>query len=449
MRDAQTTKAQTPAPAPSTATAEPLGRPETPGRWRASLLVPLAIILVVVGIIGGIVYLSRQEQDAGGTVLASGSVDSATLPVTVPYREIGGAIVIDVTLGSGDRSLPMILDTGAPTILSEATARAYAGEAAGTVASISADGQVISNSVVPLARVSVGGAVFTDVGAVVGAIEPGNPFYCITDSGFIGASLMRTAVWQIDPQARHVTIAGSIDGLDHIDGATRLALTPASDISPSPLVELAVGEGTLTFLLDTGSNGWLVANPQDLAGIGVELPDDPPTMAILGSGAAGSVATQMRWLDAGIGADPLLLAVSEALPEGLGNAGTDYLWRFVVTIDWPGGSVYLDPVAELLPSEPPSAAVAWDEGYVVGSYVEGLDINAGLTLGADISSLDGRDVTQVPFDDFCTRLLDDRPTYQLSIADAAPGAAGGAAPGAALKTVDVAPVEDFFGPLTD
>ncbi|HSM32495.1 MAG TPA: hypothetical protein VK987_00235, partial [Anaerolineae bacterium] len=177
------------------------------------------------------------------------------------------------------------------------------------------------------------------------------------------------------------------------------------------------------------------------------LLDDPPTMAILGSGAAGSVATQMRWLDAGIGAEPLLLAVSEALPEGLGNAGTDYLWRFVVTIDWPGGSVYLDPVAELLPSVPPSAALAWDEGYVVGSYVEGLDINAGLTLGADINSLDGRDVTQVPFDDFCTRLLDDPPTYQLSIADAAPGAGGGAAPGAALKTVDVVPVEDFFARL--
>jgi predicted aspartyl protease len=437
MRDAQTTKAQTPAPAPSTATAEPLGRPETPGRWRASLLVPLAIILVVVGIIGGIVYLSRQEQDAGGTVLASGSVDSATLPVTVPYREIGGAIVIDVTLGSGDRSLPMILDTGAPTILSEATARAYAGEAAGTVASVSADGQVISNSVVPLAQVSVGGAVFTDVGAVVGAIEPGNPFYCITDSGFIGASLMRTAVWQIDPRARQVTIAGSIDGLEHIDGATRLQLTPASDISPSPLVELTVGEGTLTFLLDTGSNGWLAANPQDLAGVGVELPDDPPTMAILGTGAAGSFATQVRWLDAGIGAEPLLLAVSEALPAGMGNAGTDYLSRFVVTIDWPGGNVYLDPVAELLPSVPPSAALAWDEGYVVGSYVEGAPGNEPLELGAHVARIDDQVVARAPFAEFCDHLLADKEEFSITLAGEAPA------------TVQQGPLEGFFGPLTD
>jgi predicted aspartyl protease len=431
MRDDQITNVQAPVPSTTFETPEP---PES--RWRTSLLVPLTIILVVAGIIGGIVLLSRQEQDAGGTVLASASVDDDSLPVTVPYREVGGAIVIDVTLGSGDRSLPMILDTGAPTIVSEATARAYAGEVAGTVASVSADGQVISSNVVPLAEVSVGGAVFTDVGAVVGAIEPGNPFYCMTDSGFIGANLMRTAVWQIDPRARRVTIAASTEGLDHIDGATRLELTPASDISPSPLVELPAGEGSLTFLLDTGSNGWLAANPQDLAGVGVELPDDPPTMTILGTGAAGSFSTRVRWLDAAIGPEPLLLAVSEALPEGVGNAGTDYLSRFVVTIDWPGGSVYLDPVAELLPSVPPSAALAWDEGFVVGSYVEDAPGNESLELGAGVARIDGQVVAGAPFADFCDHLLADDEELSFTLAGETPA------------TVQVRPVEGFFDPLS-
>jgi predicted aspartyl protease len=410
--------------------------PESHSRWRTSLLVPLTIILVVVGIIGSIVLFSRQQQDAGGTVLASASVDGASLPVTVPYREIGGAIVIDVTLGSGDRSVPMILDTGAPTIVSEATARAYAGEVAGTIASVSADGQVVSSNVVPLAQVSVGGAIFSDVGAVVGAIEPGNPFYCITDSGFIGANLMRTAVWQIDPRERRVTIAASTEGLDHVDGATRLELTPASDISPSPLVEMLAGEGTLTFLLDTGSNGWLAASPQDVAGVGVELPGDAPTMAILGTGTAGSFTTQVRWLDAAIGPEPILLAVSEALPEGVGNAGTDYLSRFVVTIDWPGGSVYLDPVAELLPSVPPSAALAWDEGFVVGSYVEGAPGNESLELGAGVARIDGEDVARAPFAEFCDHLLADKEEFSITLTEP-------------LAIVQVGPLEGFFGPLTD
>ena len=69
------------------------------GRWVTSRLVPLAIIAIAVGIIIAIIVLARQEQDDGRAVLAGASVDAATLPVVVPYREVAGAIVIVVSLG--------------------------------------------------------------------------------------------------------------------------------------------------------------------------------------------------------------------------------------------------------------------------------------------------------------------------------------------------------------
>ena len=70
--------------------------------------------------------------------------------------------------------------------------------------------------------------------------------------------------------------------------------------------------------------------------------------------------------------DPLLVAASESMPQGQGNAGTDFLSRFVVTLDWPAGVVYLDPISDVAPSAPASAALAWDDGFVVGSFVEDL-----------------------------------------------------------------------------
>ena len=75
---------------------------------------PVLIVAIAAGLIGAIVLLSRQEQDAGQEALAATTVDEAALPVTVPYREVAGYLVIDVTLGDGSRTVPMILDTGAP-----------------------------------------------------------------------------------------------------------------------------------------------------------------------------------------------------------------------------------------------------------------------------------------------------------------------------------------------
>ena len=407
-------------------------------RWRTSLVVPVMIIAVVIGLVGAAI-VHRQGQDPVQAVLAGTNVDQGTLPVTVPYRSVAGAIVIDVTLGDAHDTVPMILDTGAPTIISAGTAQVLASDGVGAIAGVSADSQVVTRDVVRLPRLAIGDAVFHDVGAVVGAIEPGDPFRCITDSGFIGANLMQAAAWQIDPQAQEVTIAGSVAGLEHIDSAFRLDLTRAADVSPSPLIELAVGEGSLRFLVDTGSDGWLAVNPADLDRIGVELPEEAPTVAVLGSGAAGAFTTRARWTgtDVALGgrAMPLPIAAMAALPEGQGNAGMDFLSRFVVTIDWADDALYLEPIEALTPTVPRSAGLAWDEGYVVGSLVEDAPDNEDLVLGAAVSAIDGRDVSRATFDDFCAHLVEAPARYEMTVDGEAP------------VTLEVAPLEGFYESL--
>ena len=117
---------------------------------------------LAVGLIGIIIFVSRQEQDAGEGALASATVSSEALPVTVPYRESAGHIVIDVTLGDDSRTVPMIVDSGGPTIVSEEIAEVFGSGSAGSVSTRSANDELFSNEVVTLPRLSIGDAVFSD-----------------------------------------------------------------------------------------------------------------------------------------------------------------------------------------------------------------------------------------------------------------------------------------------
>ncbi len=409
-----------------------------------SIIVPIAIVGVVAAIIIGIVLVAQEDQQEGITTLGASTVVAETLPQTVPFQQLAGHLVVDVALGSGRETVPMILDTGAPTIVSADLAERFGGEVTGSIVSASIDGEVTSSPVVPFSSVTVGGAEFRDVGGVAGFIAPGNPLYCISGHGLIGATLMKDAVWQIDYSTQQVTIASSVEGLDHIDGAISLAFTPASEGSPSPIIEIPAGDGTLRLLLDTGSDGWLTVNPLDLEGTGASVDSDSPTVATIGAGATGTFETSLVWtaLDMQFGEQELAavpMATTVTLAEGQGNIGNAFLSNYVVTIDWPESTLYLDPVTDdPRPHAPASSTLSWDgSDYIVGSIVEGAPGTDDLALTATVTAIDGEDVTAATFDEFCMCSTGDQASsYEMTVAGDVP------------TTVDVAPVEDFFEALS-
>ena len=281
-----------------------------PGRRRVGAVMTLLAVVVFVSMVTA-VLASRQFAGRGATMLAAATVDVGSLPVTVPLSRSAGQLLIDVSFGDDGPAVPMLLDTGAPTMISEEVAGRLGVSASGSVDEITPDGAQISGHTVALPPVRIGGLKFDHVGAVV--VPPYRALALLgTAHGVIGANLMRTAVWQLDFRASLLTIATTVAELDHIDGALRLPFRPYSTSSPSPIVELGVGGRRVAFLVDTGFDGGLAVHPADLTGGG-----QPPRRSVI--------------------------LTSERLTEGLGLMGLSHLSGHVLTIDWASETLYLDP----------------------------------------------------------------------------------------------------------
>jgi hypothetical protein len=408
------------------------------------IVVTAVLVLLVVGVVALGLSLSGDDQEAGLAALEGTSVDESTLPVTVPFSLVAGHIVVDATFADSDEPVELIFDSGAPMILSAELADAFGGDVAGHLSTAAIDGTVSREDVVTVPELRLGDATFTEVGATNQFLEPDNPLSCISSNGLIGASLMKEAVWQIDYGTQEITIASSVDGMDHIEGATALAFSSPFSASPSPQLPLVAGEGTLNFLIDTGSDGSLTLNPADLAGIGSELDPSAPAIELVGAGAAGTYDARVTYagVDLGLGDhefDAFPVATTGTLQAALGNIGTAFLSHYVVTIDWPQSTIYFDQVSDdARPPAPQAARINWDgERVTVGSVVEGSAVaQGGLEVGQPISSVYGQDVSSATRDDFCEIFIAEQPDdFELTLDDG--------------QTFQIGLVEDFYDPLSE
>ena len=327
-----------------------------PARMPTSVLVPLAIVVLVA--MATATVTSHQVERAGTRTASLATVQQGSLPQTVPLRLVAGHLMVDVTLGDGP-PVPMLLDTGAPTSLSTPLAARIGAAPSRSIVVRTPDGHVTRMSTVSIRELRLGPVTFRDVGAALDVVPPESDLADVAGNGIIGADLMAEAVWQIDYAARRLTIATSVEDLDHVDGAVSLPFTPASASSQSPLIHLGIGSGRSAFLVDTGSDGGLALHPEDLARVGLDIGSaHPPERATIatatGSHEAGVSAVPARVRFSHEPARPMSVLASDILTPGMGLAGNEFLADHVLTIDWPARRIYLDPVRDATLRGPPT-----------------------------------------------------------------------------------------------
>jgi hypothetical protein len=256
----------------------------------------------------------------------------------------------------------------------------------------------------------------------------------VTEHGLVGGNVMRDAVWQIDYQAKTVTVTESTEGIDHVTGAIAVPFQPKG-LGQSPLVGFALGNAGLPFLVDTGSSFGMVAAPADLERVGVSVPADAPTVKTRIAGAGGSFDLDLAYVPSQVGLNETTtidypIGAGDIVKD-IGNIGNAFLSQFVVTFDYPNATIYLDPISDDGKVAPPTvqgATIGWDgKTAIVSSVAVGSDADkAGLKLGDVVTEADGTPITSQP--QFCATFTGP-PIKQITTK---------------TGTYDAGVVEDFF-----
>ena len=276
-----------------------------------------------------------------------GVIDPSTLPVTIPFDYVANHPVVETGFGTAE-TFPMILDTGAPVNVSADLVQKFGFPVVGQQTGAAAGGTVTSD-MVGVDTVTMGDLTVSTVAAITPWVDKANPLSCISENGLVGSNVMKDAVWQIDYQAKTVTVTASTDGIDHVTGAIPVPFrTPGDTPDGSPNVAFGVGNDGLIFLVDTGSDGGIIAAPKELESVGVTIPKDAPVVKSLAAGAAGNVALDIPFVTTTIdlGGKKIDYPVGAAdIVQGVGNIGNAFLSQFIVTFDYPNKTIYLDPVS--------------------------------------------------------------------------------------------------------
>jgi len=336
-----------------------------------------------------------------------GFLQELAQPIALPFDYVGKHILVAAQLPSQPQTTNLILDTGVRSPLLDWRQAAQIPLSS----SFHLEPKALYGV---LDQISLGDAHFRHISTfAVEFSQPGQPLYCLSDSGAIGGSLMRHGVWQFDYQRRTLTIANDIADLPSISGAIAL---PFDLVDLKPLVTLHLGEGTaIRAMIDTGWNGSLHLSAPDWQQVAAATHIHPlaTTEGLIdtlnGLVIARQQTLQLSQLSLGslhLQDFPVSVDVGPPL-QPMSLIGNDFLEHFVVTLDYANQQLYLqpqDPLSELYPAPLRygfQAMMHGDRLLITGLQQPSAAARAGLQIGDQIVSINGDRYTDLIDQQIC------------------------------------------------
>lgn len=186
-------------------------------------------------------------------MLKKGEVEQPAFKSEIPFEMRMGLVVIKVNINGKDYDF--LVDTGAPNVVSKELAAELNLKPKVHQKTGDSQGRKEELGFVEMPEMLIGGVHFIETAAAVADLKQSREIACLDVDGFVGANLMKEAVWQFDYEKKIITIADSIGAFSIPDNALKLTFTPAT--SSTPLVDVSfdgVTEQRMTF--DTGSNDY-------------------------------------------------------------------------------------------------------------------------------------------------------------------------------------------------
>lgn len=342
-------------------------------------------------------------------VLNQGSVSKEEFSVSVPFTYRMGLMIIEVEVNGKKREF--LVDTGAPNVISKELADELKLETKVTQEAGDSQGGKNELDFVVIDTVSIGELDFLNTGAAVADLKQSREIACLGIDGFIGANLMKRAIWQIDYDKQVFTLVSSREQLSIPADAIVLPFNPAT--SGTPKVELSynsVEVKNVTF--DTGANGSFASK----TAVFNDLKKDTAVHTNYGfgrnaSGLYGHNAPDTimyAQTDVVIGTATFTDQIVKFQPTQATIMGNEFLKNFRVIIDWSEKEIFLiknhEPVAEETKGFGLSPVRA-DDHLTVGFLLHGSDAEQqGIQVGDTIAKIHHTDYLPLTDEKWCELL---------------------------------------------
>jgi predicted aspartyl protease len=264
--------------------------------------------------------------------LTRGKVESERYHVKVPFETFTSLIQIPAKVGA--RECRMVVDTGAPMVVTPALAKELGASVLGVYETNDSAGNKQEREFVLLPTIEIAGVRYSDLAAIVVDLHALAEFRERSIDGLIGGNLLRHGALAIDYGAKTLELAPDLAALGVKDG---LEVPFDYTLQAMPMFELAVGAVRVAGVtLDTGSNSFLELP----AGI-VDRAGATQCLAIHGSASSGAFGAapaggRLCWVTGlTLGGAPLPDMVVACAPADEATVGNRFFERTRLAIDWP------------------------------------------------------------------------------------------------------------------
>ena len=339
--------------------------------------------------------------------IKGGSVAQPAFKVEVPFELRYGLIVLKVTIHGKEHNF--VLDSGAPNVISKELAQQLCVKLVGKDSTRDAHGNKGSLEYAIIDSIGIGGLQFLNTGAATADLRQSPEISCFNVDGFIGANLMRKAVWQFDYERHIMTIASSRDSLTIPAGAKTIRFRTAH--SGTPLIDVQMnGQTDHNVAVDLGSNLDFISTAEtfDLLMGNSLVPNTWSygygATALYGRGEQDTTRyAVIRSMQMG---DVTISNQVVSFPKkGVKTVGTHFFRNYKLVLDWQANEltmISVRPFDNLSEQKYNCSFVLRDHQVFVGSINAAGAVADGPQLGDQVLEIDGRDYSNCSSDVWCT-----------------------------------------------
>jgi predicted aspartyl protease len=184
-------------------------------------------------------------------IFNKGTLTNIDYKEIIPFNYDYNYAIVEVEINSIKYNF--LVDTGAPTVISNAIYEDLKIEAIDYIAIEDSQGQINSQKVVVVPEIKIGNLTYHNTGGVVADLRNVFEFDCMGIDGIIGSNQMAKSYWKFDYQNREITIT---DQLAHYDLTTYTdTLSFIVSASKTPYLRGHVNGLETLFVYDTGFGG--------------------------------------------------------------------------------------------------------------------------------------------------------------------------------------------------